>query len=100
MSPGHVVVDAFENTNVPGRELIDTRRHMKNICKESTPSEMSLGLDMFGTFLGVRVPYCSEATSTGFELTPVAIAAGRRLADRLFLGEGRVRREALAFFWV
>ena len=33
-----------------------------------------------------------EVTSTGFELTPVAIAAGRRLADRLFLGEGR--REA------
>eukprot|EP00438_Fugacium_kawagutii_P033532 Skav202626 [mRNA] locus=scaffold2813:38236:42054:+ [translate_table: standard] len=32
-----------------------------------------------------------KATSTGYELTPVAIAAGRRLADRLFLGEGRAR---------
>jgi hypothetical protein len=30
-----------------------------------------------------------QITSTGYELTPVAIAAGRRLADRLFLGEGR-----------
>jgi len=30
----------------------------------------------------------AEATSTGYELTPVAIAAGRRLGDRLFLGEG------------
>lgn len=28
-----------------------------------------------------------DATTTGFELTPVAIAAGRRLADRLFGGE-------------
>jgi len=52
---GHVVVDAFENTNVPGIYAI------------------------------------GDATSTGFELTPVAIAAGRRLADRLFLGEGRAR---------
>lgn len=28
-----------------------------------------------------------DATTTGYELTPVAIAAGRRLADRLFGGE-------------
>jgi glutathione reductase (NADPH) len=28
-----------------------------------------------------------DVTTTGFELTPVAIAAGRRLADRLFGGE-------------
>ena len=28
-----------------------------------------------------------DVTSTGYELTPVAIAAGRRLADRLFLKE-------------
>eukprot|EP00435_Cladocopium_sp_Y103_P072999 s90_g42.t1 len=33
----------------------------------------------------------ADITSTGFELTPVAIAAGRRLADRLFLGEDRAR---------
>ena len=38
------------------------------------------------TFLVRFVP---EITSTGYELTPVAIAAGRRLADRLFLGEGK-----------
>jgi len=32
-----------------------------------------------------------DATTTGYELTPVAIAAGRRLADRLFGGEPRAR---------
>ena len=32
-----------------------------------------------------------DVTTTGFELTPVAIAAGRRLADRLFGGEPRAR---------
>jgi len=32
-----------------------------------------------------------DATNTGFELTPVAIAAGRRLADRLFGCEPRAR---------
>ena len=30
-----------------------------------------------------------DCTTTGYELTPVAIAAGRRLADRLFGGEPR-----------
>ena len=34
-----------------------------------------------------------DCTTTGFELTPVAIAAGRRLADRLFGGEPRARLE-------
>uniref|UniRef100_A0A7S3K5H0 Glutathione-disulfide reductase n=1 Tax=Aureoumbra lagunensis TaxID=44058 RepID=A0A7S3K5H0_9STRA len=34
-----------------------------------------------------------DATTTGFELTPVAIAAGRRLADRLYGGEPRARIE-------
>lgn len=32
-----------------------------------------------------------DCTVTGYELTPVAIAAGRRLADRLFGGEPRAR---------
>ena len=34
-----------------------------------------------------------DATTTGYELTPVAIAAGRRLGDRLFGGEPRARLE-------
>ena len=34
-----------------------------------------------------------DVTTTGYELTPVAIAAGRRLADRLFGGEPRARIE-------
>ena len=32
-----------------------------------------------------------DATTTGYELTPVAIAAGRRLGDRLFGGEPNAR---------
>lgn len=32
-----------------------------------------------------------DATTTGYELTPVAIAAGRRLGDRLFGGEPDAR---------
>lgn len=48
---GFIVVDAQENTSVPGIYAI------------------------------------GDATITGWELTPVAIAAGRRLADRLFGGE-------------
>jgi len=32
-----------------------------------------------------------DVTSTGYELTPVAIAAGRRLGDRLFGGEPKAR---------
>jgi len=32
-----------------------------------------------------------DATTSGYELTPVAIAAGRRLADRLYGGEPRAR---------
>jgi glutathione reductase (NADPH) len=34
-----------------------------------------------------------DATTSGYELTPVAIAAGRRLADRLFGGEPSARLE-------
>ena len=34
-----------------------------------------------------------DATTTGWELTPVAVAAGRRLADRLFGGEPAARLE-------
>jgi len=34
-----------------------------------------------------------DATTTGYDLTPVAIAAGRRLADRLFGGEPRAKIE-------
>jgi len=32
-----------------------------------------------------------DATTSGYELTPVAIAAGRRLADRIFGGEPKAR---------
>lgn len=53
-------------------------------------SNVSCGF-LIGSVHSYRLhPFVSiaEATSTGYELTPVAIAAGRRLGDRLFLGEG------------
>jgi len=50
VASGHIPVDDFENTNVPG------------------------------------VYALGDVAEGGWELTPVAIAAGRRLADRLFGG--------------
>jgi len=43
--------------------------------------------------LFLKVFAIGDATTTGWELTPVAIAAGRRLADRLFGGEPNARIE-------
>lgn len=54
---GHIVVDKFQNTNVPGIYAL------------------------------------GDCANNGFELTPVAIAAGRRLGDRLFGGEPNARLE-------
>jgi glutathione reductase (NADPH) len=43
---------------------------------------------------GVTGLYClGDASSSGWELTPVAIAAGRRLADRLFGGASDAKFE-------
>ena len=73
-----------------------------------TPSTARLGLEAVGvktTATGhIKVdPFeatsnpsilaIGDATTTGHELTPVAIAAGRRLADRLFGNEPRARLE-------
>lgn len=58
------------------------------------------GVTMRGGFIEVDEYECTssphvyalgDATTTGWELTPVAIAAGRRLADRLYGGEPRAR---------
>lgn len=73
-----------------------------------TPVTDQMGLDACGVALdskgrivvdekqrtSVDNVYCvGDASSSGFELTPVAIAAGRRLADRLFGGEPDARFE-------
>ena len=43
---------------------------------------------------GVSGLYClGDASTSGFELTPVAIAAGRRLADRIFGGAANAKFE-------
>ncbi|EOD26732.1 glutathione reductase, partial [Emiliania huxleyi CCMP1516] len=43
---------------------------------------------------GVSGLYClGDASTSGFELTPVAIAAGRRLADRIFGGAADAKFE-------
>ena len=46
-------------------------------------------VDAFENTSAPNVFALGDCTTTGFELTPVAIAAGRRLADRLFGGEPR-----------
>ena len=65
------------------------------------PVTSSLGLESTGAtvdklgrvrvddyqWTGIEGLYClGDASTSGYELTPVAIAAGRRLADRLFGG--------------
>ena len=48
-------------------------------------------VDEFENTSAADIYAIGDATTTGYELTPVAIAAGRRLADRLFGGEPRAR---------
>jgi len=50
-------------------------------------------VDAFENTSSPSVFALGDCTTSGFELTPVAIAAGRRLADRLFGGEPRARIE-------
>lgn len=50
-------------------------------------------VDEFENTTADGVVALGDATTTGYELTPVAIAAGRRLADRLFGGEPRAKIE-------
>lgn len=71
-----------------------------------TPSTKNLGLETCGVKLNKRgqivvdeyentnvngIYAIGDVTQTGYELTPVAIAAGRRLADRLFGGCKKAR---------
>jgi len=73
-----------------------------------TPVTAELGLEATGVQLdgkgrvvvdekqetGVSGLYClGDASTSGFELTPVAIAAGRRLADRIFGGAADAKFE-------
>jgi len=48
-------------------------------------------VDKFENTSTAGVYAIGDATTTGYELTPVAIAAGRRLGDRLFGGEPNAR---------
>ena len=50
-------------------------------------------VDAFENTSAPTVFALGDCTTTGYELTPVAIAAGRRLADRLFGGEPKARLE-------
>lgn len=50
-------------------------------------------VDKFENTTAAKVYAIGDATTTGWELTPVAIAAGRRLADRVFGGEPSARLE-------
>mmetsp|Transcript_159547 Transcript_159547/g.281657 ORF Transcript_159547/g.281657 Transcript_159547/m.281657 type:complete len:503 (+) Transcript_159547:81-1589(+) len=56
--------------------------------------EMERGFIKVDEYENTNVPgiyAIGDCTTTGYELTPVAIAAGRRLADRLFGGEPKAR---------
>ena len=81
LSRGYIVVDEKEATNVPGRLKIvahiacSQRIHLDNV-RMRLVATADTGIFAIG-----------DVTTTGYELTPVAIAAGRRLADRLFGGE-------------
>jgi len=48
-------------------------------------------VDKFENTTSPNICAIGDATTTGYELTPVAIAAGRRLGDRLFGGEPDAR---------
>eukprot|EP00913_Durusdinium_trenchii_P019241 g18083.t1 len=65
-----------------GRKPVSDRLGLQNTGVE---------LNKSGRLELARIYAIGDVTSTGYELTPVAIAAGRRLADRLFLKEGRAR---------
>jgi glutathione reductase (NADPH) len=47
-------------------------------------------VDAFENTTAAGVYAIGDATNSGYELTPVALAAGRRLGDRLFGGEPQV----------
>jgi glutathione reductase (NADPH) len=93
-------------------ETTDGQRHKDFDCIVCaigrTPATAGLGLeaagvaldpsgrvlvDKFQTTSATGVYALGDASSSGFELTPVAIAAGRRLADRLFGGAPSARLE-------
>jgi len=56
-----------------------------------TDSKGYIVVDKYENTTAQDVLAIGDATTTGYELTPVAIAAGRRLGDRLFGGEAQAR---------
>ena len=70
VATGHIPVDDFENTNVPG---------VYDFMCRVMPQRTAMRYNMSRYAIG-------DVAEGGWELTPVAIAAGRRLADRLFGG--------------
>lgn len=56
-----------------------------------TDSNGYIVVDKYENTTAPGVCALGDVTTTGYELTPVAIAAGRRLADRLFGGEALAR---------
>ena len=70
VATGHIPVDDFENTNIPG--VYGT---MCRVIPQRTATRYNMSRYAIG-----------DVAEGGWELTPVAIAAGRRLADRLFGG--------------
>jgi glutathione reductase (NADPH) len=64
-----------------------------NTCGVNMNSDGFIEVDPYENTNVPGIYAIGDCTNTGYELTPVAIAAGRRLADRLFGGEPRARIE-------
>ena len=91
----------FENgTKVDGFDCILAAIGREPLAKQVNPpdgltldSKGYIVVDAYENTTLQNVYAIGDVTTTGYELTPVAIAAGRRLADRLFGGEPRARLE-------
>jgi len=64
-----------------------------NAAGIKTSEQGFIEVDAFENTSAKGVYALGDVTTTGWELTPVAIAAGRRLADRLFGGQPSARLE-------
>jgi glutathione reductase (NADPH) len=73
-----------------GRRPVTDLLGLDNAGVEMTPDGL-IKVDQYENTNVEGVYAIGDATITGYELTPVAIAAGRRLGDRLFGNEPRAR---------
>lgn len=101
MSDGKLDVHLTDGSTVHGCDVVLMAIGREPVTKGMGLEEAGVKLDAHGNIVvdeyertsvpGVHA--IGDATTQGFELTPVAIAAGRRLADRLFGNDPDARLE-------